>query len=133
MGFARNRGQTSFAYRHPFAAGHKGMQHLVMAEFSQGMQHLVMPECSQDEESMKDTTDAIFGGKHKRRHKRSAQLSAAQTRVQKRLAETEARRGELAQQNAALHCSIEMLENGGCSDNKAPPPRVSSAPQAGFA
>ena len=47
--------RTSYAYRHPFAAGQKGMQHLVMAEFSQ------------DEQRMKDTTDAIFGNSHERR------------------------------------------------------------------
>lgn len=52
---------------------------------------------------------------HQAMQRRSAQLSAAQTRVQNRIAQSQARRGALSEQSAALRCSIEMLENGECS------------------
>ena len=137
------RGQHTFAYKHPFAADKLGMQNLVMAEFSQ------------DENKMQATTDAIFGNKsdkskwshgglllsdvnqapprtlHQAMQDRRARLRA-QAKQQELSAEAQMRRHEAKHARhdeqrllnehrrhqvakPHLRCTIEMLEHGECS------------------
>ena len=134
----RGRGQTTYAYKHPFAADKLGMQNLVMAEFSQ------------DEDKMKATTAAIFGNKpdkskwshgglllsdvnqapprtlHEAMKERRERMRA-QAKQQELSAEAQMRRHEAkhareprprehrAPAKPHLRCTIEMLEHGKCS------------------
>ncbi|EKX48719.1 hypothetical protein GUITHDRAFT_151671 [Guillardia theta CCMP2712] len=135
---AKNQ-KTSFAYRHPFAADKKGLGNLVKAEFQQDEQRmkattnaifgdlkanhqwshggLLITDVNQaPPRTLHEAMEARHAREYARRdyasHEKSKELSE-----EARFVHPRQERGRDRRRRTRAPCTIEMLENGGCSDS----------------